>query len=147
MGKIPILVRIDEELVEELKILVITKYRKLKGGLSLEVEEAIKHWLSLQKENPGLNELFNTHTHMHKNFQKQDSYEDKVRQKILSIIKNLHELGIENEFTVAHWQTACYKAGYSDVRTIKKYLEIAEKMGMIQFVRLGIFKLNYTFNT
>jgi putative N-acetylmannosamine-6-phosphate epimerase len=69
------------------------------------------------------------------------SSKSKVKQKILSIIKNLQEQGIENEFTVSHWTNACYKAGYTDYRTINKYLNVAEKLGIIANVRPGIFKI------
>ena len=65
MGKIPLLVKIEEEIVQELKALVLYKHKKLKGGLSLEVEEAIKQWLELNKENLGVKDLFSTHLPMH----------------------------------------------------------------------------------
>jgi hypothetical protein len=142
MGKVPILVRIDKEVAEELKILVLAKYKKLKGGLSLEVEEAIKYWLELHKKDKELKNIFDTHTHMHKLYWKQGiSSENKVKEKIMVIIKNLKEMGIENEFTVAHWNAACLKVGYTDYRTINKYLNLAEQLDMIVIVRPGIFKL------
>jgi hypothetical protein len=142
MEKKGLFVRISEDILIELKILAAAKYGSLKGGLSKAVEEAIMHYLSIMKEDLGLKEILGTHSPIHKIQSKQAiSTENKVKQKILAIIKNLKEKGIENEFSVADWHYACYQAGFSDYRTINKYLNIAEKLGFIKNVRPGIFKL------
>ena len=47
MEKRHLSVMIDAELYEKLKELAIKKHRKLKGALSKEVENAIRHWVEV----------------------------------------------------------------------------------------------------
>jgi len=47
MEKRHLSVMIDAELYEKLKELAIKKHRKLKGALSKEVEDAIRHWVEM----------------------------------------------------------------------------------------------------
>jgi K+ transporter len=142
MGKVKITIVLEEEIVEQTRILALTKHKLLKGGFSKIVEEALQYYIELNKENLGIKDLFSAHSLMH-NVQKKKgiSSENRLIQIINNILKAVKEQGIENEFTANHWVNACYKVGYADYRTINKYLSVAEKLGMIQNVRPGIFKI------
>jgi len=50
-GKVQLNIIIDEKVANELYNLVKIKYQGLKGGLSYEVEEALKNWLALHAQN------------------------------------------------------------------------------------------------
>jgi hypothetical protein len=46
----------------------------------------------------------------------------------------------EKEFTLIDWRDACYKYGFNDGRTIRKYLQIALVLGLIEKAGLMTFR-------
>ena len=49
-GKVGVYVLIDAKVYEEVKRLAFQKHERLHGALSREVEEALRHWISLCKQ-------------------------------------------------------------------------------------------------
>jgi len=116
--KEPMLVWISKDLKDELYSVVKAKYQGLRGGLSLEVEEALKFWL---REH--------AHTNAHKNV---DPRLSRVEQKLMAILKIMRDQGLVQQFTKRDFEVACAKVAGSDPRTIKKYLNWAERLGLIR---------------
>jgi len=119
MNKKGLFARIDSELLFRFKRFVIDKYGKLNGSFSIEVQNAIAHWLNEQ----GL--AAHTKTHINPGI-------PRIQNKIDSIIRWLRDNGYTNQFTLKDWEQATIHVVGSDPRTIKKYLNLARKLGRIK---------------
>jgi len=119
MAKVTFSVRIEEEILQRLKQFVLNKYGKIYEALGVEVQNAIVHWLNEQglsahtktRINPGM---------------------PRVQTKIDSIIGWLRDKGFTNQFTIKDWEQACIHTVGSDPRTVKKYLNLAKKLGRVK---------------
>jgi hypothetical protein len=69
---------------------------------------------------------------MHTHTKNKNRLERKINE-ILSFIE-------KDEFNIKEWVNACYKAGYGDNRTIRKYLNIALALGLIKDAGLMTFR-------
>jgi hypothetical protein len=54
--------------------------------------------------------------------------QNRLERKINEILSFIEK----DEFNIKEWIYACYKAGYGDGRTIRKYLNIALALGLIK---------------
>ena len=119
---------IDEELHRRLYDFVKAKYEGLRGGLSVEVQNAIAHWLNEHglgahtktRINPGM---------------------PRVQARVDAIISWLREHGFLYQFTLKDWENACMHTVGHDPRTIRKYLELAKKFGRIKPVRGNVWEI------
>jgi len=116
--KEPMLVWISKDLKDKLYTIVKAKYQGLRGGLSLEVENAIKFWLERH-----------AHTNAHKTF---DPRLSRIEQKLMAILKIMKDEGIVRQFSKRDFEVACARVAGSDPRTIKKYLQWAQRLGLIR---------------
>jgi hypothetical protein len=128
-GKKMLLVYIDEKLYEELWNHIKSFYPgSIHGLLSVEVQNAIAHWLNEKK--------YQTHTKVRMN-----PAIPKVQQKIDSIIRWLKENGYVNQFTVRDWTIACSHTVGADPRTVNKYLNLAEKLGRVKHIVGSVYEI------
>jgi len=116
--KEPMLVWISKDLKDKLYTIVKAKYQGLRGGLSLEVENAIKFWLE-----------GHAHTNTHKTF---DPRLSRIEQKLMAILRIMRDQGIVQQFSKRDFEVACARVAGSDPRTIKKYLQWAQRLGLIR---------------
>ncbi len=128
MVKVQVKVYLDQALRDRFYDYVKTKYKSLHGGLSVEVQQAMAHWINEQ----GLN----AHTKAHIN-----PGMPRVQAKIDNIISWLRQQGYTNQFVVGDWEKACLNVVGSDQRTIKKYLQIARKLGRIKFYGGAVWEI------
>jgi len=127
-GKVVLLVYIDEELRNRLYEFVKAKYSGFRGGLSIEVQNAIARYLSEQAL------AAHTKTRINPGF-------PKVQRKIDAIIAKLREWGFVNQFSIKDWKKACYHVVGHDPRTVRKYLKTAEQLGRIKFYAGSIWEI------
>jgi hypothetical protein len=119
-GKAPLFAYIPTELRDQFYRFVKAKYANLHGGLSIEVQNAIAHWLNEQ----GLAAHTNTRINPGK---------PKAQEKIDRIVAWLKERGYTNQFSIQDWEKACIHTVGGDRRTVEKYLKLAAQMGRIKF--------------
>lgn len=125
-NKTPFFTRIDATVQEKFRKLIQDKYKKYeKGLLSYEVEQALRHWLSLhtnaqdglevKKPNPtpGVMVVFNS-----------------VRNYLLS--NYYFELLNGQQISRSHLEKAIIATRGSDSRTIEKWLTTFHKMGLVK---------------
>lgn len=118
MGKVRVTFYIDEALKNEFYAFVKAKYDFLHGGLSCEIENALRFWLGEH-----------AHTNAHKNV---DPRLSRVEQKLMAILKVMRDQGITQQFSKRDFEVACARVAGSDPRTIKKYLQWAQRLGLIR---------------
>ena len=119
MSRKGIYARIDEELLQRFKEFVVNKYGKLNGAFSVEVQNAIAHWMNEQglaahtktRINPGM---------------------PRTQAKIDAIIQWLRDRGYTNQFSFKDWEQASIHTVGSDSRTVEKYLRLAKKIGKVK---------------
>jgi hypothetical protein len=129
MGKVQLKVYIDEELYKKLWEYIKKTYPgSTYGLLSIEVQNAIAHWLNEKQ--------YQLHTQTHTN-----PGLPKVQQKIDSIIKWLKENGYVNQFTTKDWTIACSHTVGGDPRTVNKYLNLAVKLGRVKHIVSTIYEI------
>ena len=117
MRKEALYVRIDKELLEQFRQHVLDKHGKLRGTLAIEIENALRRYMEKVEmhgnTNPG-------------------SVEGCTR--LDRIIRWLKDRGYVRHFTIKDWELAVINTVGSDPRTIRKYLELALKLGRIRHV-------------
>jgi len=128
MKKIQLKVYIPDELRDKLYDYVKAKYAKIHGGLSIEVQNAIAHWLNEQAL------AAHTKTHINPGL-------PRAQMKIDAIIKWLRDRGFTNQFTVRDWEKACVDTVGSDPRTVQKYLRLAEKLHRVKFYAGNVWEI------
>jgi len=121
MGRKGLFVMIDEDLLKRFREYVFEKHGKLHGAFSMEVENALKSYL----EGEGL------FTYTHKKHKIQTP---KVYERLDRIIRWLHDNGFVKQFAWKDWEQAVINTVGADPRTVRKYLELAEKLGRIRHV-------------
>ena len=126
-GKKFIQVYISEEIYNKLIDIIKTKYSKLHGALSKEVEEALKLWLRVQSSAAETNAyIFPVAPKVHRGLEK--------------IFKALKELGFFHQFTLNDWIKACAMTVGHDPRTYKKYLKYALMFNKIKRVSGDVYQ-------
>lgn len=128
-GKTTFSVRIDEDLLQQLKQFVLSKYGKLYEVLGVEVQNAIAHWIGEQ----GLI----SHTNSHKI----NPGIPRVQGKIDGIIAWLRDAGYSNQFSMNSWKQACIHTVGSDQRTVDKYLHLAKNLGRVKHYAGAIWEI------
>jgi hypothetical protein len=129
MGKVQLKVYIDEELYKKLWEYIKKTYPgSTYGLLSVEVQNAIAHWLNEKQ--------YQLHTQIHTN-----PGLPKVQQKVDLIIRWLKENGYVNQFTTKDWTIACSHTVGADPRTINKYLNLAVKLGRVKHIVSTIYEI------
>ena len=121
MKKKTILIRIDEELLLRFKQYVFDKHGKLHGVFSMELENALRRYL----EEGGQCTRVQRHI-APKSMRGLD--------KLDRIIQWLKGNGYLKQFAFNDWEQAVISTVGADPRTIRKYLELAEKLGRIRHV-------------
>lgn len=119
MGKVQLKVYLESDLRDKFYSFVKTKYESVHGGLSIEVQNAIAHWMGEQ----GL--AAHTQTRINPGM-------PRIQEKIDELIKWLREKGYTNQFTLNDWEQAVVHNLGGDPRTVKKYLDLAKKIGKIK---------------
>lgn len=119
MGKVQLKVYLESDLRDKFYSFVKTKYESVHGGLSIEVQNAIAHWMSEQ----GL--AAHTQTRINPGM-------PRIQEKIDELIKWLREKGYTNQFTLNDWEQAVVHNLGGDPRTVQKYLDLAKKIGKIK---------------
>jgi hypothetical protein len=129
MGKVQLKVYIDEELYKKLWEYIKKTYEgSTYGLLSVEVQNAIAHWLNEKQ--------YQLHAQKHTN-----PGLPKVQQKIDQIIRWLKENGYINQFTTKDWTIACSHVVGADPRTVNKYLNLAVKLGKVKHIVSTIYEI------
>lgn len=119
MTKVQLKVYITKDLRDLLDEFVRGKYSSSYGGLSVEVQNALAHWISEQglaahtqtRINPGL---------------------PRIQEKIERLIQWLRDKGYTNQFSLKDWEQAVLANLGGDPRTVQKYLLLAKKIGKIK---------------
>jgi ribosomal protein S8 len=128
-GKKGIYILLDEEVYKKLWEHIKESYSgSTYGLLSLEIQNAIVHWLNEKK--------FSTHTKTHINPGRPRS-----QQKIDQIIRWLKENGFINQFSYKDWILACSSTVGSDERTINKYLNLALRFNRIKHIVGSVYEI------
>ena len=127
-GKRLIQAYIDEEIYRRFYKLVKDKYEGLRGGLSAEIQEALRHWLDLHDSSAHVK------THMNPGM-------PRAQLKVDAIIRWLREHGVTLQFTPKEWEMACINTVGSDPRTIRKYLKLAERFGRVKHVVGSVWEI------
>ena len=122
--KVQLKVYISESLDDELRRLIAIKYKKFKRGLlSMEVEKAIKYW------------ILSSHT----SSTNSPKYY-KVWARILKILKE--EFGFTPErISYRDLERVIIKVRGSDERTIRKWINVFIKEGLIRHTRGPVFEI------
>jgi len=119
MVKKPLYLKIDAELLQRFKKHVLDKHGKFHGAFAVEVENALRRYLE-----EGSSAQNTQHTNP----------SSKTHSRLDRIIGWLHERGYVRQFTWKDWELAVISTVGSDPRTIRKYLELALKLGRIRHV-------------
>jgi hypothetical protein len=128
-GKKGVYILLDEKVYQQLIEHIKSTYPgNTYGLLSIEIQNAIAHWLNEKK--------YETHTKAHMN-----PGIPRVQQKIDMIIRWLKENGYVNQFTVKDWTIACSHTVGADPRTINKYLNLAIKLGRVKHIVSTIYEI------
>jgi methylphosphotriester-DNA--protein-cysteine methyltransferase len=64
----------------------------------------------------------------------------KNKNRLEQIINEILSLIEKDIFTMREWVHACYVYGYGDERTIRKYLNIALDLGLIEYLTFMRFR-------
>jgi len=112
---------IEEGIKNRLYDHVKAKYHGFKGGLSLEVEDAIVAWLN-----------DNTHISTHKKEDNVNPQFSRVEHKLEQIFRILKGQGLLISFSQRDFEVACSKIVGSDFRTVRKYLDWGVKLHKIR---------------
>ncbi len=127
-GKKRLEVLIDEETYNKLMELIKIKYQRTHGALSIEVNDALAHWL--------LEQSAVAHTKAHTN-----PGLPRLQQNLDMIIRKLKELGFFLQFTLSDWIKACSLTVGSDKRTWRKYLNYAIMFGRIKYLAGQVYEI------
>jgi len=119
MVKVQLNVYIDEDLKKRFYEFIRAKYEGFHGAVSIEVQNAIAHWICEQglaahtqaRINPGM---------------------PRVQLKIEKALQWLRDQGYTNQFTVPDWEKAVINTVGGDARTIAKYLHLAKRIGKVK---------------
>jgi len=126
-GKIQLSVLISEDLYKRLWDHIKSKYSgSTYGLLSIEVQNAIAHWLA-EQEAQGEGRA-------HTKARKLNPGVPRIQAKVDEIVRWLRSRGYLNQFTLRDWELACAHTVGSDRRTIEKYLRFAERLGRVKNV-------------
>ena len=128
-GKKMLLVYIDEDVYEKLWEHIKTSYAgSVHGLLSIEVQQAIAHWLNEKQDS--------THTHTQIN-----PGIPKAQRNLDLIFQWLRSKGYINQFSLSDWNLACANTVGSDPRTINKYLNLALKIGRAKYIVGRVYEI------
>ena len=127
-GKKGLYVLVDEDVYNKLMDLIKMKYNKLHGVLSVEVNDALAHWINEQTP------LTHTRAHINPGI-------PRIQQNLDTIIRKLKELGFFLQFTLSDWIKACALTVGSDRRTWKKYLDYALKFHRVNWIAGQIYEI------
>jgi hypothetical protein len=119
MAKVQLKVYLEQELRDKFYDFVKAKYESLHGGLSVEVQNALAHWMGEQ----GL--AAHTQTRINPGM-------PRIQEKIDRVIVWLREKGYTNQFTLNDWEKAVIATLGGDPRTVAKYLQLGRKIGKIK---------------
>jgi len=128
MEKVQLKVYITPELRKSLYEFVKAKYESMHGGLSVEVQNAIAHWIGEQGLAAHTKTRINPGT-------------PRVQAKIDEIIKWLRSKGFTNQFSMQSWRKACIHIVGSDNRTILKYLQLAKEIGKVKHYAGAVWEI------
>jgi len=120
MSKEAIYLKIDKELLRRFRQYVLDKHGKFHGFFTMEIENALKRYL--EKEGSA------------QNTQNINPAYVKRYDKLDRIIGWLNEKGYVRQFSWKDWEQAVVSTVGSDPRTVRKYLELALKLGRIRHV-------------
>ena len=127
-GKVAICVYIPRELYEAVKDVAPRFYGGLRGALSHAVTEALWEWLALRQ-----------HTQIHTN------PSDKIRKKFMVVVRMLRSVTglpyVPDEVPSRYLELAIAQSLGSDQRTVRKYLSLFEKAGLIKFLGGGLVEI------
>jgi len=121
--------RLDESLMQRFKEYVLAKHGRIYEVLSEEVTAALQYYLD---------EKVGAHTNTHKTFA------SKGYLKLDAVLNWLRENGYTRQFHIKDWMMACSHTVGADERTIRKYLQLAERLGKIRHVVGNIYELIQT---
>jgi len=129
-GKKGLYVYIDEELYKKLIEHIKSFYpgKSTYGLISIEVQQAIVHWLNEKQAS--------THTHKQIN-----PGIPKAQRNLDLIFQWLKARGYINQFSLSDWNLACANTVGSDPRTINKYLNLALKIGRAKHIIGNVYEI------
>ena len=113
-GKVVLVAYIDEKLYEEVRALALQSSEKLHGALSREVEEALRHWVALNKQTASRSARF-------KASKVEEAFED-VKRYLIEKYKYVVVRGV-TEIPRAHLIEAIMATRGYDRRTVKTWIE------------------------
>jgi len=121
MSKEAIYLKIDKELLRRFRQYVLAKHGRFHGFFAMEIENALRRYL---EEEGGSAQ----------NTQNINPTYVKRHARLDRIIGWLNERGYVRQFSWKDWEQAVISTVGSDPRTIRKYLELAMKLGRIRHV-------------
>jgi len=141
--RVPLNVRVDEEVRDEFREFTHDKKGKIRGEMGRLVEKAMLEYMDrdrFTRIEEGQEELLDllqnevlprlpdeaVHTHT-KHFEDLEGLEPQVQANVAETLDNLPE----GEVRPSDVKQAVYSAGLSDDRTVKKYREILESRGLL----------------
>jgi hypothetical protein len=119
MAKVQVKIYLEQELRDKFYDFVKAKYESFHGGLSIEAQNALAHWMGEQ----GL--AVHTQTRI-------NSGMPRIQEKIDKVIEWLRAKGYTNQFTLNDWEKAVFNILGGDPRTVNKYLMLGKKIGKIK---------------
>lgn len=121
---------VSKELKKALIELIYSKYKTVhRGVLSAEVESALWDWI-------------HRHAHTHTENKANPIDHPSRHEKIIRIKQWLISHGFSYQFTDTAFKQAVVEAlGYSDPRTIKKYLELGTRLGYWKKLNDKVYEL------
>lgn len=134
--KTKVLISIDESVDNNFRELINQKYKKYeKGLLSYEVEMALRHWLSLHT---GAQKIIGEHTLPNPTPKVQTAF-FKIKEFLLS--GYYYELLPGQQIPTTHLRRAIQNVRGSDERTIKKWIKLFHKNGLIKPVTSATWEI------
>ena len=133
--KVQVWFYIPEDLEEELRQLIQMKYKYyVRGLLSWELEQAVRHWIALHKEAQGVNIINRANPR----------YDvgvvfTKVKNYLLQ--KYYEELDTGTTIPLRHLEEAIMAVRGGDKRTVRKWLELFHRFGLVKPITQAVWEL------
>jgi hypothetical protein len=124
-------VYVSKNLIKQLKELVVAKYGKLRGGLSYEVEDALKNWIMAHSTQHDT-KIVQSINPMPRVFQ--------VFNQVKEQLKTTYGY-LPQQTTIQHLTRAISIVRGGDKRTIRKWLQEFAKWKLIKEIAPGIFEV------